>query len=402
MDWTRLELSFDIAMEGELFSAERDTERTMSCGLENGTLDFSLLFDFGGKPPLHLRGAAAVGDRARIRLLPWRIELYVADRLVDEEWPRGRHFLPDSVLRDNGCGLRLEPARLSHAPESAVLGEFQNAQGWRPEENVFVGDCMPFSYQGQYHILYLRDRHHHRSKWGLGAHQWSHISSEDFVNWKIHPMAVEIDDPEEGSICTGSWIWNEGIHYLYYTVRTCDGSPASIRRSVSEDGYHFRKDRDFRVLLSGKYTGSSARDPKVIRGADDLFHMILTTSLTDGPGCLAHLVSRNLNRWEELPQPIYIAPADMWEPECPDYFYKDGYYYLVFSLRGKGHYLYSTEPFSGWREPGNPIIPCKTVPKAALWQNRLIFAGFDCIDQYGGTLTFTEARVQPEGELEFL
>ena len=72
MDWTRLELSFDIAMEGELFSAERDTERTMSCGLENGTLDFSLLFDFAGKPPLHLRGAAAVGDKARIRLLPWR------------------------------------------------------------------------------------------------------------------------------------------------------------------------------------------------------------------------------------------------------------------------------------------------------------------------------------------
>ena len=215
-------------------------------------------------------------------------------------------------------------------------------------------------------------------------------------------MAVSVDESWEGSICTGSWMEHEGKQYLFYTVRTCDGSPAPIRRSVSEDGYHYRKDREFCFTLSQKYTGESARDPKVVRAADGVFHMFLTTSLTGGCGCLAHLVSRDLDTWEELPEPIYIAGPDDWEPECSDYFYQNGFYYLVFSLRGKGHYLYSREPFTGWLEPADPVIPCKTVPKAAIWNDRLIFAGFDVIEGYAGNLTFTEAISQPNGELAFM
>ena len=78
-------------------------------------------------------------------------------------------------------------------------------------------------------------------------------------------MAVEIDDPKEGSICTGSWMFDGDKHYLFYTVRMCDGSPARICRSESED----------------------------------------------------------LTEWRELDEPLYIAPEGMGEPECPDYFYKD-------------------------------------------------------------------------------
>lgn len=402
MDWTKLELHFEAAFAGELFCAHWDGEQVMGCAYQDGEVDFWLRFDFLGRPPLHLRGPAAPGARIRARILPHRLELYVDGTLADEEWPCADHFLARSQLRDNGCGLRLEPAREETEQEPVTLGRFRNAQGWRPEENVFVGDCMPFSDGGRYHVLYLKDRHHHQSKWGLGAHQWSHISSQDLVNWEIHPMAVAIDDPAEGSICTGSWMLHEGVHYLFYTVRTCDGSPAPIRRSVSRDGYHFQKDPDFHFVLSEKYTGVSARDPKLVRAADGSFHMFLTTSLTAGPGCLAHLVSEDLDTWRELPEPIYAAPPDMWEPECSDYFYLDGFYYLVFSLRGRGYYLYSREPFSGWQEPEDPIIPCKTVPKAAIWRGRLIFAGFSGIDGYAGTLTFTEARVRPDGQLEFL
>ncbi len=87
-----------------------------------------------------------------------------------------------------------------------------------------VGDCMPYVHDGRYHVLYLKDRHHHASKWGRGGHQWAHI----------------------------------------YTVRIFDGSPAPLRRSVSGDGYHDVKDRDFSVCLSERYHAASARDPKVL------------------------------------------------------------------------------------------------------------------------------------------
>lgn len=129
-------------------------------------------------------------------------------------------------------------------------------------------------------------------------------------------------------------------HYLFYTVRMCDGSPATICRSVSEDGYHFIKEKAFSFTLSEKYTAPSARDPKVIKDAQGLYHMFLTSSLAkEKRGCLVHLVSEDLTQWTELENPLYIAPADMREPECSDYFYKDGDYYLVYSLMGKGYYF---------------------------------------------------------------
>ena len=129
-------------------------------------------------------------------------------------------------------------------------------------------------------------------------------------------MAVEIDDPKEGSICTGSWIYDGTTHYLFYTVRMCDGSPAKICRSVSVDGFHFEKDGIFAFTLSDKYTAPSARDPKIIKDEYGVYHMILTTSLSDNrQGCLAHLVSDDLNAWRELDEPFYIAPEEMGEPE---------------------------------------------------------------------------------------
>lgn len=260
---------------------------------------------------------------------------------------------------------------------------------------------MPYVHNGEYHVLYLKDRHHHKSKWGKGAHQWAHISTRDFENWQIHPMPVEIDDESEASICTGSWIFDGETQYLFYTVRACDNSPAKICRSVSKDGYHFKKDKSFSFTLSDKYTSNTARDPKIVFDGK-LFHMILTTSIKDGTrGCLAHLTSTDLNSWVEEDEPVLVSSEGFGEPECPDYFYKDGYYYLVYSYMIKGYYRYSKKPFSEWIEPKDNAIPCKSVPKAGIWNDRLIFTGFDGNGKYAGTMTFLEAVVKKNGELSF-
>ncbi len=400
MDWTHFQINLPLNAEGNLFSARCGEKTASSCTFIGGIFDFSILYSYS-PIPLHLTSPAQIGDSIVIVILPHRIELHINGQLVDEEWCCGEHYLSDSA-QFFGSDFSIVPnPPLSH-PLPSVFGTFQNAEGWKPEGNVFVGDCMPYCHEGVYHVLYLKDRHHHRSKWGKGAHQWSHISTSDFINWSIHPPAIEIDSPWEGSICTGSWIFDGQKHYLYYTVRMCDASPARICRSVSADGFHFEKDRTFMFTLSEKYNTRSARDPKVFKDAEGVYHMLLTTSLVEmGRGCLAHLVSDDLNVWRELEEPIFIAPEGMGEPECPDYFCKDGYYYLVYSLRGKGYYRYSTQPFSGWQSPADPVIPCKSVPKAAIWQNRLIFAGFDGGGVYGGTMTFLEAVVLKNGELSY-
>jgi hypothetical protein len=129
--------------------------------------------------------------------------------------------------------------------------------------------------------------------------------------------------------------------------------------------------------------------------------MFLTTSLSkEAKGCLAHYVSMDMESWEEIENPIYISP-DKNQPECPDYFFYKGKYYLIFSLRGKAHYMLSDQPFDGFIMPTDPIIPCSSVPKGAEWEGKLIFTGFRGMGGYGGAMTFKTATAKENGELVF-
>ncbi len=367
----------------------------ISIGYDGETLTVSLTYSFRDAA-LTLAAKAAPTDRVVLTFRPYRVELFVSGKLEDEEWPCGDPLFDKSDLSLLGTVGALNE---SDEPLPAVLGSFENAEGWRPGGGIFTGDCMPYEEDGRFHLLYLKDRRHHQSKWKLGAHQWEHLSTADLKHWDIHPTAVAIDDPMEGSICTGSWMKNGDTRYLYYTVRMADHSPAPIRRSVSTDGVHFEKDRSFGFTLSEAFHQASARDPKVIR-ADDGWHMFVTTSAAaTGKGALAHLFSTDGEQWSERGT-VYEA-ADGTQPECPDYFFFAGHYYLTFGLHGQSHYLVSTEPFSGWREPADPIIPCGNVPKAAVHNGRLIFAGFVCMGGYAGVLTFREAFADADGTLWF-
>ena len=365
--------------------------------------ELTIMVKYSHSPdPLILRSEIKEGDYIEAVFLDYRIELYVNCKLMDEEWPLGdRSFgMKDapSLVKQGITACRYEP---NEKKEPRVIGVFENAEGWYPGNGVFVGDCMPYVKDNTYHVLYLKDRHHHKSKWGMGAHQWEHISTKDFKTWEIHPIAVPITSQEECSICTGSHIQGKDCEHLYYTVRRANGLPALIKRSISSDGYHFTKDENFGFTLSEKYNGQIARDPKVFLGEDGKYHMILTTVLLkENKGCLAHYVSNDLNAWQECANPIYVYENSD-HPECPDYFKYMGKYYLVFSIRGRARYLVSKKPFDGFERIDDSLIPCAGVPKCAIWGDKLIFTGFKVIDGYAGAMTFKSATAKEDGTLIF-
>ncbi len=395
-----LKITFRITTFPFSYVFHRNGTKTLAIEGACDAFTVSVWYDLEQRP-LFLRSEAKIGDKVEIVLLDYRIELYLNGELKDEEWPDGNRLfdLGDTVTPD--ADLHISEFLKKEPLLPNVLATFENAEGWRPQNGVFVGDCMPYRKNDEYHVLYLKDRHHHGSKWGLGAHQWEHISTTDFQTWRIHPTAIPISAPWEGSICTGSWIQNGKTEFLYYTVRRGKGLPAPICRSVSADGYHFVKDPNFGFTVSEKYHAASARDPKVIKGDDGIFHMFLTTSLIrEKRGCLAHFVSQDLEDWKELDDPIYIAPGEQ-QPECPDYVKYNGRYYLIFSLGGKGHYMMSDKPFTDFRMPNAPMIPCASVPKCAEWNGRLIFTGFRGQGGYGGCMTFKAATASENGELIF-
>lgn len=364
---------------------------------ENGYI-VSLFYYAHTEKPLTLISEAHPGDTVSLVFRQYRIEQYVNGVLLDEEWPFGEPLFLSPVPKEINTELTESPAP-EIKEEPTVIDSFIGAEGWCPGNGVFAGDCMPYCDGDRYHVLYLKDRHHHGSKWCKGAHQWAHISTTDLIHWDIHPLAVPIDDTSEGSICTGSFIKCGGKYYLYYSVRSIDGSPAPIRRSVSDDGYHFTKDKVFSFILSERYCGERARDPKVVMGENGILHMFVTTTdYTVNKGCLVHLISEDGESFREIGN-VYTA-LDENEPECPDYFSLGGKYYLIFSHHGKGEYLVSEKPFEGFTRPEDNKIPCSSVPKCAVWNGRIIFTGFKS-PTYAGTLTFKEAVQNADGTLSF-
>jgi beta-fructofuranosidase len=373
--------------------------------------------------PLDVLGADVPHDIV-LRYLGYRLELFADGVLVDEEWPFGSVPIAQGPMNLTSASIAqvalwdrdlkdIELQSLSGGP--AALAERENrylgppslvGQYWRPRGiNTSAGDCMPFFHDGRFHLFYLFDRRHHGSKWGLGAHQWAHVSTTDLVHWEEHPRAVAITDEKEGSICTGSTFFNDGTYYAFYAVRTTDGSPAQLCAATGMDGVHFTKHPPL-ATLKPPYQPGPSRDPVVFHDATTgLFHMLVTTELSDPTvagrgGCLAQLVSRDLKQWEQ--REPFIVPGYPGQPECADYFEWHGWYYLVFSNQGTARYRMSRHPLGPWLRPKVDVFdgPEASVMKtAAFTGDRRLGVAFLSAGGYAGDVVFREIDQNPDGTL---
>lgn len=293
-------------------------------------------------------------------------------------------------------------------------------QYFKPEDPYYVGDCMPFFHEGTFHLYYLQDENHHQAKGGLGGHQWAHATSTDLVHWEHHPMAIPCTEDWEGSICTGSTFYHDGTFYGFYATRTPDRNE-HLSVATSKDGITFEKQEPnpFASPEAG-YRARDYRDPFVFQDeTTGEFHMLVTASLADYPiyrrgGCLVRLTSPDLKNWK-VTKP-FLIPGGMpgWPsvPECPDYFYWNGWYYLIFSLSGEARYRMSRQPMGPWLRPmvdtfDGPSLA--TVMKtAAFTSDRRIGVNFlgsrkdnkdDGQRMYGGNAVFREVFQHEDGSL---
>lgn len=258
----------------------------------------------------------------------------------------------------------------------------QPMQYFKPDK-YFVGDCMPFFHEGVFHLYYLQDENHHGSREGRGGHQWAHATTRDLVHWEHHPLAIGITDDWEGSICTGSTFFWDGLFYGFYATRKMDWSQ-HLSVATSKDGIHFEKTEP-RLYASpeGPYKSGFYRDPCVFRDEKTgLFHQLVTGELNNPTfpgrgGCLAHLVSEDLTHWKTV-EP-FIIPGLHGQPECPNHFFWNGWYYLIFSTDGRAQYRMSRGPLGPWTRPRVHLFdsPMARVMKtAAFTGDRRIGAAF--------------------------
>lgn len=370
--------------------------------------------------PARVLGAAQAHELV-LRHCGHRIDLLVDGVVVDAEWPLDHvPILPGAPRCAAGCVDRLALwdrflsdgevmalcGPLAVAPE-AIFGPAQPpGQYWRPQGfNVHVGDAMPCTAEGRFRVYYLLDRRNHRSMWTFGGHEWAQVSTTDLRHWEEHPLALRIDGQPHGSLCTGAVLWHDGVCHAFYTVRVPDRTAAPLCRATSADGVNFTKAPPL-LTLTAPYAPPPARDPVVFHSpADGRFHLLVTTALADEAGretcgCLAHLTSADLAHWTQQEPFLVLDRID--HPECPDYFERGGWHYLLFGIRGVTHYRMSRALFGPWVAPPNDVLDgphARVMKTAPFGGDRRLGAAFVPDGGYGGDLLVRDLVFHADGTL---
>lgn len=282
------------------------------------------------------------------------------------------------------------------------------------DKKQFVGDCIPFFHDGTYYLYWLLDEGHHSALGGLGGHQWCVSTTKDLVNWEHHPIAIGIDEEWEKSICTGSVAYYNNQFYAFYATRRVENGSTKEQLSyaISPDALNYVKQKPNPFYTSAPgYSQTHFRDPKVTIDDEGTFHLFVSSEQTniDGPrGCLVHMTSKDLKNWQVLTPLIDKLGA---VPECPDYFYWNGWYYLVYGQGLNTMYKKSREPYGPWEEPGSQALKedwVNVAKTAAFPGGRRIAAGWipsrsDGRDSggqvFGGCSVLREVYQMEDGDL---
>ncbi|WP_069658658.1 family 43 glycosylhydrolase [Arcticibacter eurypsychrophilus] len=292
-------------------------------------------------------------------------------------------------------------------------------QYFRPKGDLFVGDCMPFSYKGTYYFYWLLDSAHHASLKGLGGHQWALSTTKDLKTWKQHPIVLGIDEAWEKSICTGSIVNYKNKFYAFYATRLVDAEGnvnEQLSYAISNDGINFDKQKPNPFYTSAPgYSKRDFRDPKVfVDEKTGEFHLFVSSwkenpVLKHAGGALVHLTSKDLKNWTVL-DPVLTGQSSV--PECPDYFLWNGWYYLVYGDNGDTFYVKSKNAYGPWEQPQSQVLNeswSNVVKTAGFKNNRRIAASWipsrrDNKDSngetFGGNALFREIMQLPDGTLE--
>jgi beta-fructofuranosidase len=360
-----------------------------------------------------------------LRYLGYKLDLFCDGVLVDEEWPMGQVNVGSSQTMPTVHGPVQLASRLPQVPSeqdietryggkvaiakraAQMFGpeilspQYRKPRGW----NTNAGDAMPFYHDGTFHLFYLIDRRHHHSKWGLGAHQWAHIASKDLVHWTTYPIALPITHQWEGSICTGSVFYNNGVYYAFYATRLPDRKE-HLAMASSSDGVHFQKvePTPFRGPEPPFREGPN-RDPSVFHD-NDSFLMLVTAALAakkDGKeqGALEQLSSKDLKKWSASDKP-FLVPGYSPQPECSDLFLWRGRYYLLFGVDGVTHYRIANTLRGPWTKPEIDTLDAgeaRVMKSAPFHNDRRILVGWIGYHNFGGNLIFRELIQNADGSL---
>ncbi len=290
---------------------------------------------------------------------------------------------------------------------------------YRPADG-FVGDVIPFYWEGQYHAFYLKAPLPPKRK-GADGTPYAHLVSRDLAHWDEWPLVIEPGGPgtpDEVSCFTGSVIEKDGLFHLFYTGYPGRDKPQTICRATSRDLRTWEKDTRNPIFSADTrwYETIDWRDPFPFWNEEaGEYWMLLAAREIDGPvnrrGCIALVTSPDLERWEV--QAPFWAPRLYFTHECPDLFrWGDNWVlvYSTFSERMVTHYRTSRSLAGPWVAPTNDTFDGRAfyAAKTASDGNRRFIFGWNPTREgetdsgrweWAGNMVVHELTSQEDGRL---
>jgi beta-fructofuranosidase len=291
---------------------------------------------------------------------------------------------------------------------------------YHPADGV-AGDFIPFYEDGVYHLFYLKD-YRDPQRYGEGT-PWFHVSTEDFITFREHGEAIPRGTREEQDlwVFTGSVIKAQGKYHIFYTGNNGyflgKGKPAqAVMHAVSDDLDHWDKlPEDTFYADSERYEKDDFRDPFVFYDPRTKHFSMLLVSRKKNCGMTAGFTalytSEDLKNWKD--------EGDFWAPnlyhthECPDLFYLNGWWYLIYSEysdRNLTRYVMSRDLKGPWLLPDDDAFDGRAyyAAKTAGDENgRFLFGWVPTKTneedmgawQWGGSLLTHQLMQRPDGTL---
>jgi beta-fructofuranosidase len=206
--------------------------------------------------------------------------------------------------------------------------------------DAWAADFIPLYRDGQFHLFFLLDWRD-KAKHGEGT-PWYQLTTTDFVHFTEHGemLARGGKDDQDLYVFTGSAMYGEGQYHIFYTghnpYNRAKGKPEQgIMHAVSKDLMKWEKvPEDTFYAPADRFEPHDWRDPFVFWNEEAKeYWMINAARLKKGPsrrrGCTGLCTSKDLKKWE-VKDPFW-APGLYFTHECPDLFKMGDWWYLIFS-----------------------------------------------------------------------
>jgi len=348
-----------------------------------------------------------------------RWTMYVDGELLDNDFPFGypqwseknAWKLDKEYVRQAAIYL---PAIKPEGKPAKTPGTASGIQYWTPPgHNNWVGDVATIFHNGRYHVFYLYDRRHHQSKFGMGAHYFEHISTQDFKTWTEHEAATPLEEQWE-CIGTGTpFVFDNklcisyGLHTtrVYPAEKTTDPAQREYLKQNGRTG-EFKRATTPGVPIGATYSVSTDGGSS-FKKTWTMFHPCQNPSVyTDPSGKLRMLANAGANGiWESE------SPAGGWH--CINPGFPPGGDCTFFFRWGKFDYIIGG--FTGlWSKPadapnsayedvvrkGLDFYDGANVPSISeITGGRFLMASWIPIHGWGGNLVIRELVQFPDGRI---